>query len=71
MANGEDEEEGGFIVSDGHLSVCEYDFSQEYDGDDENKLKEIALRRERIKQQRQSNEGTTTNVGPGQAYCIT
>ena len=49
MANGEDEEEGGFIVSDGHLSVCEYEFSQEYDGDDENKIKEIAIRRERIK----------------------
>jgi hypothetical protein len=27
MAN-DDEEEGGFIVSDGHLSVCEYEFSQ-------------------------------------------
>ena len=26
MAN-EEEEEPGFIVSDGHLSVCEYDFS--------------------------------------------
>ena len=26
MAN-EEEEEEGFIVSDGHLSVCEYDFS--------------------------------------------
>jgi hypothetical protein len=51
MAN-EEEEEVGFIVSDGHLSVCEYDFSQ--DGqDDEHKQKEIALRRERIRKERQ------------------
>ena len=50
MANEEDEE-AGFIVSDGHLSVCEYDFG-EGDEDDENKLKDIELRRERIKQQR-------------------
>ena len=29
MANEDAEQEGeGFIVSDGHLSVCEYDFSQ-------------------------------------------
>jgi len=48
----EEEEEVGIIVSDGHLSVCEYDFSQ--DGqDDEHKQKEIALRRERIKKERQ------------------
>ena len=47
MAN-EDEEDAGFIVSDGHLSVCEYEFS---DGevDDEKKQKEIALRRERLR----------------------
>lgn len=48
MAN-EDDEEGGFIVSDGHLSVCEYDFSQGCQ-DDEQQQKEIALRRERLKQ---------------------
>lgn len=47
MANEEDEVEG-FIVSDGHLSVCEYDFS-DVDADDEKKQKEIALRRERLK----------------------
>lgn len=52
MAN-EEEEEPGFIVSDGHLSVCEYDFSQEYEHDDDKKQKEIALRRERLKLQRQ------------------
>lgn len=46
----EEGEEAGFIVSDGHLSVCEYDFSQEGDENDESKLKEIALRRERVKQ---------------------
>ncbi len=50
MAN-EEEEDDGFLVSDGHLSVCEYDFSQ--DEGDEEKKKDIALRRERIKQQRQ------------------
>ncbi len=48
MAN-EEEEEAGFIVSDGHLSVCEYDFS-EGEGDDEKKKREITLRRERLKQ---------------------
>ena len=31
----EDQQSEGFIVSDGHLSVCEYDFSQ--DGEDESK----------------------------------
>ena len=36
----EDQHSEGFIVSDGHLSVCEYDFSQ--DGEDESrKLAEI------------------------------
>lgn len=53
MAN-EEEEEPGFIVSDGHLSVCEYDFTdQDLEHDDDKKQKEIALRRERLKQQRQ------------------
>ena len=46
----EEGEEAGFIVSDGHLSVCEYDFSQDGDVTNESKLKEIALRRERVKQ---------------------
>lgn len=36
MAN-EEEEEPGFIVSDGHLSINEYDFSQDYDHDDDQK----------------------------------
>ena len=50
----EEEEEPGFIVSDGHLSVCEYDFTdQDLEHDDDKKQKEIALRRERLKQQRQ------------------
>jgi len=67
MAN-EEEEEVGFIVSDGHLSVCEYDFSQ--DGqDDEHKQKEIALRRERIRKERQQT-APASNVS-GKAYCIT
>jgi chromatin assembly factor 1 subunit A len=48
MAN-EEEEAAGFIVSDGHLSVCEYDFS-DGEGDDEKKKREITLRRERLKQ---------------------
>ena len=44
----EDQQSEGFIVSDGHLSVCEYDFSQ--DGEDESsKLAEIKNRRERLK----------------------
>ena len=60
----EDEEEAGFIVSDGHLSVCEYDFSQDGE-DDEKKLKDIELRRERIKQQRQQYSTS------GQSFCIT
>lgn len=47
MANDE-EEDGGFIVSDGHLSVCEYDFS-DADDNDQTKLKEIELRRQRLK----------------------
>ena len=63
MAN-EEEEEEGFIVSDGHLSVCEYDFSQD-DTNDENKLKEIALRRERVKQERMQAENSNK-----QSYCI-
>ena len=63
MAN-EEEEDGGFIVSDGHLSVCEYDFS-EGEGDDEKKQKEIALRRERLKQQHQQ-----TLVAEGKPYCL-
>ena len=49
----EDQQSEGFIVSDGHLSVCEYDFSQ--DGEDEaKKLAEIKDRRERLKQQKQN-----------------
>jgi len=36
MANEEEEAEEGFIVSDGHLSVCEYDFS-DGEGDEEKK----------------------------------
>ena len=37
MAN-EEEEEPGFIVSDGHLSVCEYDFTdQDLEHDDDKK----------------------------------
>ena len=35
-----EEEEGkeGFIVSDGHLSVCEYEFDEEGDQDEKKKL---------------------------------
>jgi len=63
MANEEDEEEG-FIVSDGHLSVCEYDFS-DGDADDEKKQKEIALRRERLRQQEKQRQ-----VAEGKPFCI-
>lgn len=63
MAN-EDEEDAGFIVSDGHLSVCEYDFS-DGEADDEKKQKEIALRRERLKQQHEQ-----TSLAEGKPYCI-
>ena len=68
MAN-EEEEDGGFIVSDGHLSVCEYEFS-EAEGDEE-KEKEIALRREKIKQQRQQMLAPTADTSAGQSYCVT
>ena len=44
----DDEQSQGFIVSDGHLSVCEYDFSQD-EGDEDRKLEEIQNRRERLK----------------------
>ena len=66
MAN-EEEEEPGCIVSDGHLSVCEYEFSQDVD-DDDKKQKEIALRRERLKQERQQT--TQIDNGKNQSYCI-
>lgn len=69
IANEDGEEEEGFIVSDGHLSVCEYDFSQG-DDNDENKLKEIALRRERVKQQRQEMLSPQTENGSKQSYCV-
>lgn len=64
----EDEEEPGFIVSDGHLSVCEYEFSQEFENDDDKKQKEIVLRRERLKQQRQQQP--QVDNGASQSYCI-
>ena len=67
MAN-EEEEEAGFIVSDGHLSVCEYEFSQDFENDDDKKQKEIALRRERLKQQRQQQPQVEN--GTSQSYCI-
>ena len=42
MEQDEEDEEKGFIVSDGHLSVCEYDFSQDGEAQDEqSKLAEI------------------------------
>ena len=61
MANEEDEE-AGFIVSDGHLSVCEYDLDGE---DDDKKLKEIEMRRQHLKTKKEESglSGTT--------YCIT
>ena len=47
-----EEEEGkeGFIVSDGHLSVCEYEFDDENEPDEKKKLQDIKIRRERLKQ---------------------
>jgi hypothetical protein len=48
MASNEDEEAQGFIVSDGHLSVSEYNFSQG-DLDDDAKMQEIENRRARLK----------------------
>ena len=67
MAN-DDEEEPGFIVSDGHLSVCEYEFSQEFENDDDKKQKEIALRREqRLKKEKHQ---IPVENGESQSYCI-
>jgi len=63
MAN-EDDEDKGFIVSDGHLSVSEYDFS-DVDADEEKKQKEIALRRERLKQQ-----NAPLQIADGKPFCI-
>lgn len=51
----EDEAEPGFIVSDGHLSVEEYNFSQD-EGDDQAKLKEIEARRSRLREKQDSKE---------------
>ncbi len=48
------EEEPGFIVSDGHLSVSEYNFSQEEHVSPEEQLREISRRRERLRSQQQS-----------------
>ena len=42
--NEDEQEPEGFIVSDGHLSVCEYDFSQD-EQDEGKKLEDIQLRR--------------------------
>ena len=46
-----EEEEGkeGFIVSDGHLSVSEYEFDDENETDEKKKLQDIQIRRERLK----------------------
>ena len=66
MNDEEQEQEEGFIVSDGHLSVCEYDFSQ--DEEDENKkLEEIQQRRERLKNQKD----LLTNRNSDTVYIIT
>lgn len=46
----ENEQSEGFIVSDGHLSVCEYDFSQDENGDEGKKLAEIESRRQRLRE---------------------
>jgi|694.fasta_scaffold129850_2 hypothetical protein len=48
MADQEDAELEGFIVSDIHLSASEYNLSQE---DEEAKLKEIEMRRATLKNQ--------------------
>ena len=50
MGSVEDEdEEPGFIVSDGHLSVSEYNFSCDEASNDEEKIREMSLRKERFK----------------------
>lgn len=49
----DEEDKDDFIVSDGHLSVEEYEFSQD-EGDEAKKLAEIQGRRERLKQIREN-----------------
>ena len=48
----EEAQSEGFIVSDGYLSVSEYDFSQNGNVDEARCLEEIQLRSDRIKQQK-------------------
>lgn len=60
----EEEEQDDFIVSDGHLSVYEYDFSQDGNIDEVKKLEEIKLRREKIKQQKNQQ------IAEGKSYAI-
>ena len=50
MKSDDEQEPEGFIVSDGHLSVCEYDFDQD-EQDETKKLADIQQRRERLKKQ--------------------
>ena len=53
MNSEEEEGKAGFIVSDGHLSVCEYEFDDENETDEKKKLQDIAIRRERLKQMKE------------------
>ena len=41
MNSEEEEGKAGFIVSDGHLSVCEYEFDDENEPDEKKKLQDI------------------------------
>ena len=62
-----EEEEGkeGFIVSDGHLSVAEYDFDDENQTDEKQKIMDIQQRRER-----QKNQKGQQALG-GKVYAVT
>ena len=50
----DEEAEQGFIVSDGHLSVSEYNFSQE--GSESQMKKEIENRRTRLEIQKKTSQ---------------
>jgi hypothetical protein len=65
MAGNDSDQDEGFIVSDGHLSVSEYDFSQ--DDNDAQKQEEIRLRRERLRQQQKQ---TPSSIADGKSYTI-
>ena len=66
MNSEEEEGKAGFIVSDGHLSVCEYEFDDENEPDEKKKLQDIQIRRERLKQMKEDQAQAA-----GKVYVVT